>query len=336
MAAPPSFFESLLRPLTALGAPNARVFLPYLVMGAVLAALVWWRTPRPKAHRASLARYLFPWRLFRHPSSRFDVKFLFVRAPLRWLGALPLAGLRVAVMLTLFGWLRTLTGTSPDWFVSREVAVALFSVAAFVADDFTRYLLHRWMHRSAALWEIHKLHHSAEVLTPLTLYRVHPLEGFLNQVRSLVTLAVVSALAMWCLPGRLHAWDVLGVELLGFLWNLLGANLRHSHVWLTFGRWGEHLFLSPAQHQLHHSRERDDTNYGAALSWWDWLGGSLEIASGKKPPRVGLAGGTQRRYRSVLDALVSPLVDAGRVLTRRLGATKPATLPRPAENSSSR
>jgi hypothetical protein len=80
----------LLAPLASLGVPSARVFLPYLVTSALLAALVWARARRP--HGVSLLGYLFPWRLFLHPSSRFDVKWLFVRAPLRWLVGLRGAG----------------------------------------------------------------------------------------------------------------------------------------------------------------------------------------------------------------------------------------------------
>jgi len=39
----------------------------------------------------------------------------------------------------------------------------------------------------------------------------------------------------------------------------------------------EYIFISPAQHQLHHSVafEHHDKNFGAALAVWDWLFGSL-------------------------------------------------------------
>ena len=38
------------------------------------------------------------------------------------------------------------------------------------------------MHRVPALWEFHKVHHSAEVLTPLTEWRQHPVELMLFPV----------------------------------------------------------------------------------------------------------------------------------------------------------
>jgi len=67
---------------------------------------------------------------------------------------------------------------------------------------------------------------------------------------------------------------------LGFLFNALGANLRHSHIWLSFGSL-ERWFISPAQHQIHHSSaEADrDINFGTCLAIWDRLFGSHRRAS---------------------------------------------------------
>ena len=49
------------------------------------------------------------------------------------------------------------------------------------------------MHRVPALWEFHKVHHSAEVLTPLTEWRQHPLELMLFPVVIGAATAVVRA-----------------------------------------------------------------------------------------------------------------------------------------------
>jgi sterol desaturase/sphingolipid hydroxylase (fatty acid hydroxylase superfamily) len=63
--------------------------------------------------------------------------------------------------------------------------------ALFVVEDASRFLFHLASHRSPWLWELHKVHHSAEVLTPFTLYRLHPIEGFLNRSRGTLTTALV-------------------------------------------------------------------------------------------------------------------------------------------------
>ena len=96
----------------------------------------------------------------------------------------------IAVAVAVAGTLRRTFGVTTSTWSGTSVAVA-FTLAGFVADDFTRYLVHLVMHRVPALWELHKVHHSAEVLTPFTLQRVHPLEGFFMAVRSTVTLGLV-------------------------------------------------------------------------------------------------------------------------------------------------
>ena len=79
--------------------------------------------------------------------------------------------------------------------------------------------------------------------------------------------------------GELNGMHVLGVDLLGFVFNLAGANLRHSHIWLSYGPRLEKFFISPAQHQIHHSEDPQhfDRNYGSFLAIWDRLGNSLYV-----------------------------------------------------------
>jgi sterol desaturase/sphingolipid hydroxylase (fatty acid hydroxylase superfamily) len=65
---------------------------------------------------------------------------------------------------------------------------------------------------------------------------------------------------------------------LGFL---LLTNLQHSHFWITFpGFWGN-IFLSPAHHQVHHSKDpaHFNKNLGSTLAVWDWLFGTLHKPS---------------------------------------------------------
>src|SRR5690606_13916908 len=104
---------------------------------------------------------------------------------------------------------------------------------------------------------------------------------------------------------------------LGFLFNFLGANLRHSHVWLRFGAW-ERWFISPAQHQLHHGRTRAMTssNYGTWLACCDRWAGSWRPAPERPMRDVGLEHANHRPDR-VGSLLLGPLVEFARLLTRR-------------------
>ena len=69
-----------------------------------------------------------------------------------------------------------------------------FTISYFVLDDLTKFVTHALMHKIPILWEIHKTHHSARTLTPITIFRTHPLEGVVFVIRSAFTQGVVIAL----------------------------------------------------------------------------------------------------------------------------------------------
>jgi len=322
----PDLREALLEPVTELLGPHHRVFAPFIVTSLLLAALAWGRanaarvdtTNRPRG--TPLLRYLFPRRLLLHRSSRLDVIWLLVRGVTQALLAWPLRVSVLGVALVVCGNVRDTFGPTPaPPLAERGALFVAFSLGLFLADDLSRYLVHLSMHRVPALWELHKVHHSAEVLTPLTLYRVHPIESWMNRLRGALTAGVVTGLFMWAFPGKLRAFEVLGVDALGFVWTALGANLRHSHVWLGFPAWAERWVISPAQHQLHHARSSSAPpgNYGSALAVWDRLLGTLVLSEGRRPMRVGLPRSERNHATSPLSMLISPVRSALAVLFGR-------------------
>lgn len=316
----PDFRDAWREPVAELLGPNHRVYAPFVATSLLLAAVAWrWSTPAGPAPKTSLVRYLFPVGLFRHRSARLDAVWLVVRGPIQVLLGLPLRISVIGVALAICGRARDVFGGTPmPPFSERAPLFVAFSLALFLADDFSRYVVHRLMHRVPALWELHKVHHSAEVLTPLTLYRVHPIESLFNQWRGALVAGVVTGLFMWAFPGRLRAFEILGVDALGFVWTAVGANLRHSHAWLTFPPWLERWLVSPAQHQLHHARDsRRFGNYGSALAMWDTLFGTVILSRGMRPPRVGLPLADVNHAPNVLSLVVSPLTASFRVLVRR-------------------
>ena len=288
-----------------------RIFLPFLATSALLAAFVWARHVRG---RRSLFGYLFPRSVWLHSSALLDYRVIVARALISLVLFVPAFLSTLAVAFTLSRTLRHAAGIPTITWSSTTVLV-LFTLAAFLGDDLTRYLVHRLLHRIPALWALHKVHHSAEVLTPLTLYRVHPLEGFVMALRATVTLGVVTGLFMWLFPGRVRGIHVLGVDVIGFAFALLGANLRHSQVWLSYGPALERLFISPAQHQIHHSADpaHHDRNFGSALAVWDWVFGSLYVTRRYEKLSFGL--GAEKNHR---DTVVSVIVDPVFALLRGL------------------
>lgn len=307
------FLRALRRPLDSLLGAEQRTFLPFLFVSALLAALVWWLAVRPRK-KTTLVGYLFPRAVWLHPSALLDYRLIVLRGLLAFVLVVPRFLGVVAIAVAFGRSLRHTFGMTHNALSLGWVA-ALFTVALFVADDLTRYLLHRLMHRVPALWELHKVHHSAEVLTPFTLQRVHPLEGFAMAIRGSITLGLITGLFIWLFPGRVQASLVLGVDVISFAFAALGANLRHSHVWLSYGPVLERVFISPAQHQVHHSEDPEhyDRNYGAALALWDWMFGSLFVTGRYMRLRFGLPVGERNHSNTLGSVVVDPL----RAIVRR-------------------
>lgn len=320
-----SFGRALSEPVTQLVDPSSRVFLPFLLASGVIALAL--RVARGAASLASLRDALSP-RVWAHPSSLADLRLIAARALIKALLFSAGSVSSLAVGALAHGWLRARFG-SPGLHLAPWAIAAIFSVAAFVVEDLARFLAHRAMHAHPWLWAFHRVHHSAEVLTPFTLYRTHPVEAVINRASGALAVGAVIGVMAWSFGPAMRAWQLLGVDALGFVWTLAGANLRHSHVWLSYGPRVEALLLSPAQHQVHHSREARhlNKNFGTALAVWDRLSASLYVTSTPEPLRFGLPDDEAPLAHTVRSMLWSPFaliaarVRPGRVAHRfALGA----------------
>ena len=292
----------LIRLFDAFGAPfldpAQRTWWPGLLVAAALA----WVWP----HKSTA---LPSWRmLVQHPSVRLDVQLLLARQLLQVLWGS--AGLSLAYTIASHTVLRLdhTFGRPEIGPIAPFLITAIYSGALFLAWDLSRFLLHLAMHRLPILWAFHQVHHSAEVLTPLTFHRIHPVESALYQLRGGITTGTVTALFYWLFRDAASVWTWAGVPALGLLLNVVFGNLRHSHVWIRFPTWAErYVMLSPAQHQLHHSIEERhyDRNMGTWLPWWDHLAGTLTVASAP-PQGMGL---TQPNHsHDLVSAWLGPLV----------------------------
>ncbi len=234
-----------------------RIYWLYLLTSLILAFFVKRRmTFRPE--------------LWFNASSRMDLVWLFINQFLTKLLILPLFAMQITLALIVKRLLSTVFGSGNFFLLSDLSLSCLFALVLFVGHDFSKFLVHLLFHKVHFLWRFHAVHHSASSMTPLTLYRIHPVELLINALRSLMVVSLLSGLFIYLFKNNISVFDVLGVNLFVFIFNLAGSNLRHSPVWLGFGKW-ERLFISPAQHQIHHSaRTRHfDKNFGSALSIWD-------------------------------------------------------------------
>ncbi|HAN30566.1 MAG TPA: sterol desaturase family protein [Myxococcales bacterium] len=300
-------YEGLRRLSEPLFDPGHRIYWPFLVGSLLIAGFA-----AAIKGRRRLVGLLSP-ELWLHRSARVDYQLWLVKhgAKLAGLLVLPLSTLTVArwTVRSLSNHFDLVSAPNwPSWLIS-----ALFTGALFVCWDLSRYLLHRLMHSIPSLWSLHQVHHSAEVLTPMTFYRTHPLESLLYQLRGVLVAGVLTGVFFWLFQTRAQAWQLLGVSGVGFAFNLLGGNLRHSHVWLSYGR-VEKWLLSPAQHQLHHA-EGCVHNYGAWLALWDRIGGSLMLAGTERQLTFGLPEQDRNHQPdSLWSILWRPVLDALRLL----------------------
>lgn len=289
--------------------PSKRVYLVYL-LGSLALVLLWMAVAAARNQRAQamdLWRRLASPRIWWHRSARLDYQLLAINPLIRGLlmGALGIS--LVPIALATSGGLDAVIGSaSLSW--SGVQITAAYTLALFLADDFTRFLLHYLMHRVPWLWSIHRLHHSAEVMTPFTVYRIHPLESLLYSLRMIATQGVVLGVFFYGFGMNLTVWEIAGANLFTYLFNLAGANLRHSHVWISWGPWLERVFISPAQHQIHHSHDpvHFDRNMGAFLAIWDGLFGTLTTARGQTVSGFGLTRGQASPHTSLLRAYWEP------------------------------
>lgn len=271
--------EGLLAPSQMLFNPSSRLFWGFCASSVVLALLVLFVQHRQLRQQQTFWQHVYAVALapkhWFNRSSGVDICCLIGNSVLRAGLVIPLLGSHLAFALVVARLLQTNLGNAPELPLPWLAIAIAYTAVFFVLEDLSRFALHFSMHKSRWLWRFHRLHHSATTLTPLTLFRAHPVEMALYYSRGLLVFGLVSGVFIYLFGGRLTGLQILGVDALGFLFNLLGANLRHSNVWLSFGRY-ERWFISPAQHQVHHSaaREHRDRNFGTCLALWDRLCGS--------------------------------------------------------------
>lgn len=194
--------------------------------------------------------------------------------PVLFISSLSLASKLNSYLISTFGYFEY---TAP----LQEWGIFIYSACYFLLSDFSRFILHYLMHHNTFLWHIHRMHHTAEVLTPITFFRVHPLEMLLFHIRFLLVHGVVTGMFIYTYQDVFNFPTILGASFFVFFTNVLGGNLRHSHIPLSFGIF-ERFFVSPKQHQMHHSKELDlqQSNYGSFFAIWDRLFSTWKSSKG--------------------------------------------------------
>jgi sterol desaturase/sphingolipid hydroxylase (fatty acid hydroxylase superfamily) len=273
-------------------------------------SLVWKRRSgnRPLKLKV-LLRAVFPRWLIKSASSKADIGFFFFNS---FFG------------IIIFGWaivsyhlvskytndgFAAVFGSMPPSSMPAVYATLILTVALFIAYELGYWLDHYLSHTIPFLWEFHKVHHTAEVLSPLTNYRVHPVDS--------VVFGNILALSMGATEGATNylfgrvtdQFVISNSNIIAVAFTYLVSHLQHSHFWISFpGIWG-YLLLSPAHHQIHHSVNpiHFNKNLGSCLAIWDWCFGTLYVPSREREKLVFGVEPKDSRAHTMSEALIAPV-----------------------------
>jgi sterol desaturase/sphingolipid hydroxylase (fatty acid hydroxylase superfamily) len=194
----------------------------------------------------------------------------------------------------------------------------LVGFVLILASDFATYWVHRIHHETAPLWPFHAVHHSAEVLTPVTVYRKHPVYDVISTIIHGLMNGIAQGVLLALFVGSIESAAIAGVNAFVVIFNFFGANIRHSHVWLSYGRVLEHILISPAQHQIHHSSATKhwNKNYGEIFAIWDWMFRTLYIPREHEELKFGISDDPnfEQPHPTLRAALINPIKDSLKAL----------------------
>jgi sterol desaturase/sphingolipid hydroxylase (fatty acid hydroxylase superfamily) len=308
----------------------------FSLVGALFIALVVLAARRYKKGRRirlkALLRALFPKRIVMSKSSFADLGYFYFNLFLfgiifSWaLLSYEMVGHGAANLLT------ATFGPRPPTALPALVSRAVITVMLFLAYELGYWLNHYLSHRIAFLWEFHKVHHSATVLTPLTNFRVHPVYMciFLNILA--VFIGTANGAGDYIFGQTTHQYVLSENNIILVFFIYLYVHLQHTQLWISFTGWLGHLFMSPAHHQIHHSRNpaHFNKNLGSCLALWDWMFGTLYVPAAE-PEKLEFGVEPDRPYaHTIRGELLAPFGRAARLVKNAIDRRSPAAaLPAP-------
>ena len=279
-----------------------RIHILYLVTSMLLAYYVYHKS----GIKQSFFKYLFAKKVWASKSAFIDYSLFCFNSIVKiiLIGPYIILGFYIAFyinefLLQLFGF--------PTYSLNVTQTIILYTIAITIVGDFFTYIFHYLMHRIPFLWEFHKIHHSATSLNPMTQYRIHPVELILNNVRGIIVFGLVTGIFDYLSGHSIDKLLFLGVNVFHFVFLLFGANLRHSHVKLKYPKLIEYIFISPFQHQIHHSinPKHFNKNMGSKFAIWDYIFGTLVHSESTTRIKFGIPK-EDLKYNSFFRSLINP------------------------------
>ena len=269
-------------------------------------------------HTKNLLAYLFPKAIYTHQSARVDIGlYLFDKAMMPiWL---------VLFLGSVAPFVETNAIAAMQWMFGGTPAIeptigwrVIYGLVTILIADMIFYWTHYMMHMTEIGWAIHKVHHSAQVLTPLTRPREHFMIGWLWALGPAIGLSLSGGIFAWVFNGNITQITIMNVGIFSVLYALNG-NFRHYHISFRYPRRLELWLQSPGMHHTHHSylEKHWDTNLGLVTSIWDRLMGTLYIADKYEETPWGLSEKDQAEYTTFKDNCLTPFKEVSRILREK-------------------
>jgi sterol desaturase/sphingolipid hydroxylase (fatty acid hydroxylase superfamily) len=305
------FFGQLQRLLFSLGSHFSLTSLAAALMFAAL-FFAWKRLKRGRRIRVkTIRRALFPKRIVNSKSNQADIGYLFFN---------------VFVFSVVFGWAVLTYQFLSNGIVSGLTAVAgpvmpstlpvyvtrsVITVMLFLSYELGYWFNHWLSHKVPVLWEFHKVHHTAEVLTPLTNFRVHPVYTWIFANILAFSAAIANGLGNYMFGDSAYQYALSDTNVILVLFIHTYVHLQHSHMWISFRGVLGRIFVSPAHHQVHHSGnpKHFNKNFGSCLALWDWMFGTLYVPE-KEREKLVFGFENHPDAHTFKGELVNPLINA--------------------------
>lgn len=195
-------------------------------------------------------------------------------------------------------------------------------ILGFIARDFIQWWIHRLLHKSAFLWEFHKVHHSVEQMGFAAHLRYHWMENVVYRTLEYLPLAFIGIglndffiIHIFTLivghynhaNAKFPEWvkgigfgTLIGLFTAFFAFEASGlASLLIVGISILIGLASSpfirYIFNSPEMHIWHHSYELPEdkpngVNFGLTLSCWDYIFGTNHIPHDGRDIKLGFPG----------------------------------------------
>ena len=300
--------DVLSHPITLFFDPSQRLSIYYMIPALIVALGAYWLLRRKDPQGTPrLWSWLLPKDVLTHPSAQADYVMFFVNKSV-------ILAIYASIIIQSgfwFGVVEGLLGTPEPRPASWSITI-LTTLVVILVMDFMLWLAHYIFHKIPFLWEFHKAHHSAEVMTPITAVRMHPVEELFSSIMSGIGIGVSAALMDQAFGQGALMLTIFELNIVLALFFVAAFNLRHSHVWVRYPVWMQHVFISPAQHQIHHSRalRHWDKNMGFIFGFWDWAAGTLYAPRTREKITFGLGNGEDGTWNSAVALYFRPFKNA--------------------------